>query len=44
MVVTRLRTVVGGKRGHVFCKILLLRDRLFLCQFNFMEFIRLSQS
>ena len=41
---TYLKTVVGGRQGHAPCKILLLQQSLFLCQLNFMEIIRLSQS
>ena len=41
---TCLKTVVGGKQWHAACKILLLQQILFLCQLNFMEIIRLSQS
>ena len=40
---TCLKSMVGGKQGHVPCKILLLQQNLFLSQLCFMEFIRLSQ-
>ena len=36
--------LVGGRQGHAPCKILLLQLSLFLCQLNFMEIERLSQS
>ena len=38
------KTVVGGRQGHVPCKILPLQHSLFLCQSNLMEMMRLSQS
>ena len=38
---TCLRTVVRGKQVHAPCKMLLLRQSLFLCQSNFMEITRL---
>ena len=41
---TCLRTVVGLRQRHPPCKILLLQQSSFLCQSNFMEIIRLSQS
>ena len=31
------------KQGHAACKVLSLKQSLFLCQLNFMEIIRLSQ-
>ena len=36
-------TVVVGKQGHALCKILLLRQSLFLCQLNFMEIMKLHK-
>ena len=39
-----LKTVVLGKQGHAPCKILSLKQSLFICQLNFMEIIRMSQS
>ena len=39
---TCLRPVVGGKQGHVPCKIHSLQQSLFLCQLNFIEINRLS--
>ena len=36
-------TVFGCKQEHAPCKIHLLQQRLFLCQLNFMEIMRLSQ-
>ena len=38
------KIMVGGKQGHASCKILLFQQSLFLCQLNFMEIIRQSQS
>ena len=38
-----LKLVVGRKQGHGSSKILLFH-KIFLCQLNFMEIIRLSQS
>ena len=36
------KTVVGGKQSHAPCKILSLKQNVFLCQLNFMEIIRQS--
>ena len=36
--------MVVGRQGYAPCKILSLQHNLFLCQLNFIEIIRLSQS
>ena len=36
-------TVIGGRQGHAPSEILLPQQSLFLCQFNFMEIMRLIQ-
>ena len=43
MTATCLRTVVVGMEGQVPCKIFILRQILFLCQFNCLKIIRLAQ-